>query len=501
MMFSEIFEWLGHSHNITGNISVDCLISQARVCEGTLPELDAVRSILFILDADSAVPDSDYPLNLLIICDSVTCDACNSAIPILHCGKDVYTVCSMINMEIDRQAYIDHAMSRLMDLMNRDDFLEPLMDYLYLLYDNPIAYFDYTHTVLSYREKGPTGIYIWDRSMESRSLDPDIVDEWFLKSVQFMVDTKQTDHTVFEGNVDYYACPVMYHETLYGFICIMALRGPLKEHELALLQKVSNLVALVYNRLSNNAGNGDYREIIKDILDGKIPDERDLKVRMVSRNWHLNKRYQLIAIELKDASEEYMQYVLDGIDSISAKIKKLVYEHCVLVLLENAYRQNEVLQYVERYELSAGVSEVFEKIIDIKVQLPKALQAIYIGRMLGHRKSVYHYSQYRFWDMICAIQAAIRCDMYYHPIVGELKTYDKKNNTEFMRTLLAYLEHGNSVHKASEALHLHKNTVNYRIQRIRELFKLDYGSADEINHIFLSLKLNELDDIIQAHIC
>lgn len=68
-----------------------------------------------------------------------------------------------------------------------------------------------------------------------------------------------------------------------------------------------------------------------------------------------------------------------------------------------------------------------------------------------------------------------------------------------MKTLLVYLENGKSVHKASEILHLHKNTVNYRIQRIKDLFGLDYDKATDMNHIFLSLKIKELDNIL--HTC
>lgn len=364
MMLSEITEWLNKDREVSGGFSHNCFITGAQVY--SVEKRDISDHVLYVTDAGNLVPDSDSAVNLLLICDNTACRKCSNSLVILHSEKDAAAVCHDINEEINRRAFVDHAFSKLMDMVRIDDFLEPVIDYLYLLYGNPIAYFDYTHTVLTYREEGPTGIYIWDRSMENRNLDPGIVNDWFLKSVHFMVDTKQTDHTLFDGNVDYYACPVMHHETLYGFICILAIHGPLQEHELTLLQKTANLVALAYNRLSYGAGNGDFREIIKDILDDKIKDESELQVRMVSRNWRANKKYQLIVIDLTNASEEYTQYVLDGIDGISGNIKKLVYNRNVLVLLENSYKKNEVLAYTERYELSAGVSDAFDRLMDIK---------------------------------------------------------------------------------------------------------------------------------------
>jgi PucR family transcriptional regulator, proline-responsive transcriptional activator len=495
MMFSEIIAWLNTIQETALTSAKDCFISRAEVYQ---EDINFSNAILYVSDAGNYNPNRNSAVNLLVICDDVTINSSTNGIAVLNSKKNAESLCRSINAEIDRRAYIDHALSKLMDMANAKDFLERVIDYLYNLFGNPIAYFDYTHTVRTYREEGPTGVYIWDHSMENRNLDPNIVDEWFLKTVQFMVDTKQTSHTLFNEKVDYYACPVMHHETLFGFICILAIRGPLAENELNLLHKTADFVALVYNRLSHEAGNGDCREIIKDILDDKIKDERELQVRMISRNWGSNKRYQLIAIDLANSSEEYTQYVLEGIDGISGNIKKLVHNHFVLVLLENSYRKNEVLAYVERYELAAGVSDVFDRVLDIKTQFAKAKQALYIGRMLGHKLSIFNFSEYRFIDMLYAFQSAVSCETYYHPIVGELELYDKKNKTEFSKTLLAYLEHGKSVHKASEALNLHKNTVNYRVQRIKELFDFDYDNDSDINHIFLSLKIKEFDDIIHA---
>lgn len=44
-------------------------------------------------------------------------------------------------------------------------------------------------------------------------------------------------------------------------------------------------------------------------------------------------------------------------------------------------------------------------------------------------------------------------------------------------TLLAFLEAGNSTKLTSERLHLHRNTVRYRIERIAELLGRDLDST------------------------
>jgi len=313
-----------------------------------------------------------------------------------------------------------------------------------------------------------------------------------------MVDTNQIDHTVFNGNVDYYACPVMHHETLFGFICILANCKPLSKYDLTLLHKISNFVALVCKKMPDDAGDGVFREIIKDILDDKIQDENELEVRMLSRNWHTTHTYQLVAIDIGNVSQKYTKYILDGIESISRNIKRLVYHNHVIVLIEHSYRKQDILDYIERFRFCAGVSDTFDNLLAIKVQFAKAKQAIHIGQILGHQQNIFNYATYRFEDMLYAFHSNVHCECYYHPIVEELELYDKKNKTAFCPTLLEYLEHGNSINKASSLLHLHKNTVNYRIQRIKELFEVDFTHHNETNHIFLSLKIKALKDTIHA---
>lgn len=56
--------------------------------------------------------------------------------------------------------------------------------------------------------------------------------------------------------------------------------------------------------------------------------------------------------------------------------------------------------------------------------------------------------------------------------------YDKifeqnKNNDWIKETLDAYFESNMNIQKAAESIHIHKNTMFYRIRRISELAELD----------------------------
>jgi DNA-binding PucR family transcriptional regulator len=52
----------------------------------------------------------------------------------------------------------------------------------------------------------------------------------------------------------------------------------------------------------------------------------------------------------------------------------------------------------------------------------------------------------------------------------------KGNAKEYLCTLACYFRHNNSRQKAGHELHIHPNTVSYRIQRVEELSSLDFGN-------------------------
>ena len=52
--------------------------------------------------------------------------------------------------------------------------------------------------------------------------------------------------------------------------------------------------------------------------------------------------------------------------------------------------------------------------------------------------------------------------------------YDLKNATDYLETLYHYLGNRCSVQKAADKLYVHRNTVAYRVNKMRELFGLDF---------------------------
>jgi DNA-binding PucR family transcriptional regulator len=75
--------------------------------------------------------------------------------------------------------------------------------------------------------------------------------------------------------------------------------------------------------------------------------------------------------------------------------------------------------------------------------------------------------------------------------LGPLREYDARRNAGLVDTLRAYIEGNFSIARAARAMHLHSNTVIYRLERVRELTGRDPRDPRDVVFLALSLRLDQ----------
>jgi hypothetical protein len=76
-----------------------------------------------------------------------------------------------------------------------------------------------------------------------------------------------------------------------------------------------------------------------------------------------------------------------------------------------------------------------------------------------------------------------------HPGIKEMAEHDQKHGTEYGGSVLTWLDCQGDVSAASARLHVHANTLRYRLRRAEERFGLDLGDSDTRLSMLLQLRL------------
>lgn len=81
---------------------------------------------------------------------------------------------------------------------------------------------------------------------------------------------------------------------------------------------------------------------------------------------------------------------------------------------------------------------------------------------------------------------------FYNRIVIPLKDYDEKYNTELFNTAVRYIENDGNLQVTAEELFLHKNTIRYRVNKIKELLNMEDKEGSFYEQLSIALKIHKL---------
>ena len=81
---------------------------------------------------------------------------------------------------------------------------------------------------------------------------------------------------------------------------------------------------------------------------------------------------------------------------------------------------------------------------------------------------------------------------YYEHTIQPIQEYDKKNNSSLTTVLRSYLKNNGSVKETADELFIHRNTVNYKINKIEELLQMDLSSLDTRIQLSVGFMLEDM---------
>ena len=127
--------------------------------------------------------------------------------------------------------------------------------------------------------------------------------------------------------------------------------------------------------------------------------------------------------------------------------------------------------------LLIGVSNIFSKPEKLAIYYRQAERTASFARRQNNVSGLFFYSDYAFYIMLDGIENRSELEYVEHPLLPALEKYDAEKNTDFYETLKIFALTGFSKNKTAEIMFLHRNTVNYRIQQISELYGLDFTDS------------------------
>ena len=139
-----------------------------------------------------------------------------------------------------------------------------------------------------------------------------------------------------------------------------------------------------------------------------------------------------------------------------------------------------ISEYAEKnhpgWMLRMGISSISDRVESLHNSYEEASQCIQLMELLNYKAGLLFYEDTELYRLFLSLPGNQPAADFVKHTLDPILEYDKENHTDLLQTLKSYL--WNSLLHTSEELHMHRNTVNYRIKRIEELTGRSVEDAD-----------------------
>ncbi|TME44277.1 MAG: hypothetical protein E6I56_12740 [Chloroflexi bacterium] len=144
--------------------------------------------------------------------------------------------------------------------------------------------------------------------------------------------------------------------------------------------------------------------------------------------------------------------------------------------------------------VSVAVGRLCVKPEDFKPAFVEAQRALDLMVRFGKKEQVVNYDRLGVYRLLAQIDDRTGLEAFAGRMLEPLVAYDKTRGTPLLKTLEVYLQRHGNLRQSARDLHIHLNTLHYRLQRIASLIGADLKDADVRLDLLLALRVRALAD-------
>jgi len=272
---------------------------------------------------------------------------------------------------------------------------------------------------------------------------------------------------------------------ILGVILLVDPAGAAGEHELMALEHGATILAMELARIRSLAESELRlrRDLVEELLDGS--DEESALNRAAAVGYDLQRPHRVIVVEGRGRSrdDEAFFHAVRRAARDEPAGSLLVARGGQVVLLADRDGNWEALRTAVLRELGGGrarigVGERCELVADFPRSYRQAQLALRLPAAAEWGDRATCFEDLGVYRLLAGIDNLDEVERYVHRWLGALLHYDEQRGADLVRTLSHYLANGGAYDATAHVLVVHRNTLKYRLQRIREISGLDLSDPE-----------------------
>lgn len=158
-------------------------------------------------------------------------------------------------------------------------------------------------------------------------------------------------------------------------------------------------------------------------------------------------------------------------------------------LFRMARRIKNTISQQMKFKVTIGIGEYHEDIRGISKSFKEATQALDVGTKLEGAGDIYHVGNLGVGKLLAEIKRESQKEFMEKTIYSTKNNKEKKINETLLETLKAFFDNNLSILKTAKVIYVHRNTLLYRLRRVKEITGLDPKKFDDAVQLRMALKM------------
>lgn len=228
----------------------------------------------------------------------------------------------------------------------------------------------------------------------------------------------------------------------------------------------------------------------------------------LSEYFDVNNDFQITVIDVlkKDETEIQKQKIQARLrfyfGNINCKYLFFWYEdHLILITnslpLASLYSMCEKMIHVSKSKLGnlpirIGIGSSLHDLKSTAKNYKRAKAALEYAHRFEQELAIF--SNIGFYQILFSVEDKDILNDYYHECLNPLIEYDKKHHSQLELTFEYYLKYNGAISIIAQELFTHRNTINYRIQKIKTLLDSDLDDSQELFKYSLAYMVKDKEE-------
>jgi len=250
------------------------------------------------------------------------------------------------------------------------------------------------------------------------------------------------------------------------------------------LEHAATVLGMVLARLTSMAEveHRLRRELVEELLSGTSDEGAFERAHAFGYDLHQDHRVVIVHVRRKEGEHQLLHFVRQAAREVGVALLMIVKGQVVTVICPAKTDWGALRKRIEEFgakgcRVAAG--STCREPYDLPRSHREAELAVALQENTGDGHDVLTWEDLGAYQILSTVDDLEGVERFVHQQLGQLLQHDSQRNSELVETLYRYLESGCNHASAALALFVHRNTVKYRLDRIRMVTGWDLADPDK----------------------